>query len=294
MKAIKAYIYAWSLLIGKSKGMWLALFLSNFLFALLAAYPLKGFLNKTIGYSLSVPESLKTFDYPLINDFFTEHGEGFMLIFNQSFTITFLFILFNIYLTGGVLSIYNHIDTKDFRWGDFWLGCTKNFFRLFVLALVFLLLHLLLFFLVWKLFVSLSGGLSPFVLESDAQWINAFQIVLPVYLSLSFLLFMWHDFAKVYTLIENRFPLFKPVGQAFKKISQNFFSSFFLYLLNGITFLFLLGIYLFIHRFLNDHSSAIHIVLLFLLTQAFIFMRFGLKLLNLGSINGLIKNSELE
>jgi len=277
---MSAYAEGWKLVLGHFK-MWGLFYVCNVLFALVAAYPLNGFLQSTIGDSLAIMDSLPGFDYTFVTGFLNQYGKGFSLILNQSFLVIGAFLLFSVFLSGGILEVFKR-RKEDFAFAHFWSGCGKYFFRLLRLMIYFMVGQGTLLFLAWTCFKSLSGGLSPFVLETDRDWVNAFKIILPFYLFFASLFMMLHDYAKIHIIHQGKSLLFQPIFQAIKMVFQNFFSCIFLYLLNFATFLLFFGIYYIVRNLLNADTMT-SILLIFVVGQFFILARIATKLLNLGS-----------
>ncbi len=281
MRFLDAYRMAWKLLWGHKK-MWLLLYVCNVLFALVAVLPLQRFLNSELGHSLAIGQSLGDFDYTFLMDVLNEYGGSISLILNQAFVIVGLYWLFSVFLKGGILEkLVGYLKGENEV--SFWSGCGKYFFRLFRLAVYFGILQGGLLFLMWMLFQSISGGLSPFELESDRDWVNTFKILMPIYGFLAMVLLMLHDYAKVFVVKLDKTLLFRPIWMTFKTVLGSFVSCLLLYLLNVLTFLVVFGLYYFFQQGMVTTTDAF-ILLAFLVGQLFVFGRLGVRLLNLGSV----------
>lgn len=279
-KAIKAYLKGWSdLLI--SKSLWLWLYLFNIVFALVITLPFNAHLKKNVGHSLSFIRSIGDFDFTFIGDFLNEYGQGFNLILNMSKWVLVLYLFFSIFLSGGILQHFKD-RIQSFKIGLFTQSGGIFFWRLFGLAVVFSILHLILFILFWFIFQSLMGGLSPFKMESDVQLRNTFLIVFSIYSFFMVFLFLIHDYAKVILIHNHHRFFFQSIPQAFSLVFKNFKACFLLYLFNGFTFLFLFFLYQFLKKWIPTDQFGL-ILLVFFMGQFFLFMRIGLKMLNLAS-----------
>jgi len=281
MNALTAYKEAWKAILNTRK-MWLLVYGITFLLALLSALPLKGFMAKNLGNSLALNQSLPGFNYGFIGDVLNEHGDVIDLILNQSFVIIICFFLVSIFLMGGILSIFRQ-EEITYNGAVFWDGCSRYFWRLLRLSLYFLFFHFLLLAIFVSVYLARTNGLNPFETDSEVLWIRTFHIMAPIYLLLTTFLFLVHDYAKFHVLHSNRILLTVPIIQTFRFVFKNLGKFFSLYLLNILTFLLFFCIYYFLkNSFMTDSFGTI--TLLFLLTQIFIMLRVGLKLLNLSGV----------
>ena len=286
MKFFKAYLVGW-LAAFRNWKLCLLLYLLNFLVAFLSLIPLSGFLNQTVGQSLSLNRSLDRFDYLFLSDFYNEYGEGLFIILNQSIVILLLSFLSAIFLMGGILWVIKNSD-KAFKFNEFWKACADYFWCMLRLTFYFLLFHGALLALFFILF--LANGISPFELESEEAMVHYLRFVFPIYLFFATLLFMVQDYAKVHIIYQNKKFITWSILESFKFVFKNIFTFLALYLLNIATFLLLFCSYYYIQQKVqvNDMTS---ITIMFLLGQVFILGRIMVKFLNLASANYLYQSA---
>lgn len=284
MKVLNTYTSAWKFLL-LNKKIWLILFSSNFIFALIVASPLNAFLSDSIGNSLILNSSKSLFDYSFIIDFLNEYGSGISGILKVSKWILFLFILLSIFFTGGILESLRH-KAADF--GTLLVGGIKYFWSLLGIVLVFLILHAICFLLMFKIFESLLGGFSPFGLESDAVLIRSAWIITPCYLILCFFIFLWSDLSKLSLLHAAHKNIFKAIARGFKLLIRKFRLVFPFYFLILFTFVLISFVYHIISG-IWELPSGFSLVFLIIVTQIFILFRVGIKLVNLYGLNQLTK-----
>jgi len=283
MNFITAYTSGLKNIFGKGK-LWLLLYALNFLFAILLAYPLSGFLGEKLGDTLAADQLSEGFDFAIANDFINQYGDTFGIILNQSIFGMVLYLLLSIFLVGGILNVLK-TSTESYRLAGFWTGGGKYFWRMLRLAVYFLVIQLVVLALFFMLIsVLTSGGLERFHNEGDI--INRVLMILPFYLLFATFFFMVHDYAKIHVVATDRGLLFQPIIQAFKWVFKNLGQSFLLYLLNLLTF----GILFFIYLQLNGGNV---ILAIFLIGQFFVLARIGTKLLNLASATVLYENRSL-
>ena len=280
MNAISAYIAGWKAVFRNGR-MWLALYLLNFLLALLAAIPFSGYLGKTIGQSLEPGRNLSGFNYTFINDFIREYGQGLSPILDASMGFILLYLLFSVALMGGILLVFRHFS-EPFQWGLFRQGCFRFFWRLLRLTVYFMLLHVAVLGLFGWFFYLATDGFAVFQMETEFELVRPLYFILPVYLLVALALFMVQDYAKVHVVQVDETLLTRPIRQAFGLVFRNFGPFFLLYLLNIASLLVLFTLYWWVSsRF--QATSGRTIAWLFMLGQAFIVGRIGLRLLNLSS-----------
>lgn len=285
MKPLTAYIMGWKASL-QHKRMWLALYGFNLLLAFLAAFPLSGFLSKTVGQSLAFTRSLEGFDYTFLRDFLREYGQGFGQIVNHAIGYVALYLLLSILLMGGILHVFRQWG-EPFRRAAFWQGCTRYFWRMLRLAVYFLLLQGLVLALFGFIFYKAGIGSSLSELETEVPVIQAANFILPLYLLAAILVFMLHDYAKIHVVHADQRWLFRPIWQAVKLVFRNFGKVVLLYLLNVASFLLLSVLYWRLSGFLKGGAYFG----LFLLGQFFVIGRIGLKLVNLGSATWLYRQA---
>ena len=286
MKSLKAYLKGWSSLFCY-KWMLMLLYLSNFILAFLAAIPVSGFLGNTVGHSLSLERSVEAFDYIFLNELMNEYRDLIISIPNQSVLFVALFLLFSIFLMGGVLNVLKK-DQEHFSFNVFLKGCAKYFWRLFRLNVYFIAIQLGVLAFFFFLFSVICNGLSPFEMESEKQIIDALLILTPIYLLIFTIISMIQDYSKIHLVHQDPGLLFKTFRESFTIVFKNFWRFFFLYLLNIITLLVSFGIYWFL-KGLFDASTMLSVFLMFVIIQLFVIARVGVKMLNLSSATYLYK-----
>lgn len=275
MKVLRAYTKGWSRVF-RHKGIWGLMYLANLGLALFAAIPFSGFLGRTVGHSPALGKSLPGFDYTFIGEMLQNYGLQIDRLLDRTYFSIFIFLLVSIFLTGGALHIYRN-NEMEFSWEAFWLGCRKYFWRLFRLAIYFLIVHGVLLFLFFAVFSSMSDGLNPFQMESEKQMLDAFMILGPFYLLCFTLVTMIHDYAKIHVVQKDERWLYQPFWDSFRITFKNIGRFLTLYCLNILTFLLTFGLYWWGSSFFE----AIHIseiTLLLIIGQLFIIARVAIRL----------------
>ena len=281
MTATKAYIAGWKATL-KTQRMWWLFYGIMFVMALISTLPVKGFLTSSIGNSLALEKSLPGFDYTFFGDLLNEYGFNIDMILNQSIVMVLLFYLVSVFLTGGLLAVFKERPIV-FDGAVFWSGCSLYFWRVLRLSIYFIIIHLVLLGLFTMLYFSLSKGMDPFKAENEDLWINNFRILTVIYLLLASFIFVVHDTAKWHMVHTGSHLLVRPFWQSFRIVFKKLGRFLLLFLLNLFTFLLFFGIYYFLKNTF-EANTTFSIFLLFLLSQLFIWLRVGLKFLNLAGI----------
>ncbi len=282
MNITQAYIGGWKTLFKTSK-MWWALYAFQFALALLAIWPFSGYLSKTVGQSLNLQKSLGFFDYTFINDFLIEYGEGFQSLLDQSLGFILLYFLISVFLTGGILVIIKNREETD-SYAGFFLGAGHFFWRILRLTFYFLIPQTLLLGLFFGLFMSITNNMSPFELESELVIINTVIWILPLYLLLAIILLMIQDLAKILLVHRDESWLTATIRTSFQIAFKHFWKFFPLYLLHLAVFLIISAIYYFLNKMFTPIPFW-QVLSVFLIGQLYLFLRVGLKIVNLASIN---------
>lgn len=263
----------------------------NFIFALFAAFPLNNYLQSTVAHTLSIQESLEGFNYGIISDFLNEYGTGLAVVFNQSLVVMLFFFILNIFFAGGILNLIKYQPAK-YDSSTFWRGCSKYFWRFFRLTVYFLITHALLLFVCYSIFMKMSGGFNFFEMENDQQVVTGLKIVLPIYLLLSFFVFLFNDYFKLHIVNQEKKYLFKPFTTNLKFLSTNILPAAILYLINLLVFVTIFLVFYFITRSMGA-QTYIGILLVFIANQVWVILKTSVKLVNLSSAGYLYQHKKL-
>lgn len=258
------------------------------LLAGVVALPLQSLLESKVGHSLMVDEMMKGFNYTFYTDFMNAYGDGFAPIVNQSLLILFLYVLLFVFLMGGIISTFQNAP-KIYHKAIFWGKSAGYFWRMLRLTFYFLIIHgVVLGFFLW-LFMKFTKGFAIAELETDEVVFSTLTYLPIAYVIVSAFFYMWHDYAKVILVQENTKWVYQPILSSLRFITKHIAQTYPLYLLNMA----LLGLVFLINywvttSFLVHSTSAVWVSLL--ITQVFVIIRLGLKLLNLSSANVLFTN----
>lgn len=264
--------------------LWGLLYLTNVLFAALVIVPLLYYVGDKLAYSMATDRLLDGFDYTLFFDFLNQYKEFPTLFASQTMVVGLLFMVVNVFLTGGILHRFRQpVYQKSLT--DFWQGCGHYFWRLLRLTLYFGAVHLLVAFLFLTIFnLSVKGGLDRF--DSEASIYNRAMICFGVYVVVALFFFMVQDYAKALAVRRKKKLVFKDFWGSFGFCIQHFLNTYLPYFVIFLIFCADTFIY---SKFdaAMEHSGRFSWGL-FLLGQLFIILQIGFKLWNLGTVSTIV------
>ncbi len=276
MSIFRIYLQAWKDTFRHWK-LWALLYGFNLLFALVVIVPFRSFFSDTIGNSLALDELVQGFDLDIITDYLNSYGQGFNFFTTQSLILLLLYLLFSAFTMGGILHSFK---VKQFHFGEFWANSSRFFWRMLRLAIYFGLIQLLLAIIAFMLFQFFANDFSTDVLQSEVQIIKALYGVGIPYLLLAFVVFMLHDYVKVYLVHHSQAWLMHPFWESIQFAFQHFLKTYPLYLLNILVAVLVFALYKSISMTLSGAITA-----MFLLGQFFILFRIATRLVALDSAN---------
>ncbi|MEO1629045.1 MAG: hypothetical protein AAFV25_28125, partial [Bacteroidota bacterium] len=187
---------------------------------------------------------------------------------------------------GGILQVFK-LGKRGFSASQFWGGSSRFFWRILRLSFYFFLFQALLFFLFFRIYSAC--GLNPLCIESDADLVQRFRWMFAIYVALAILVFMYQDYCKIHLVYQDQHPIRASLWSGIGLVSRNLRACLSLYLLQLGIALGILTIYWQATDGWAVDGSLGQLSLLFLVGQLLVFVRIGLKLLNLASANCLYR-----
>ncbi len=264
------------------KKMWGILYISLFVLSVFVAYPLKSYLEKTIGSSLMVEDIMKGFNYTLYTDFTNHYGDGVSVIFQHSVIIVALFMGLFIFFMGGIIGTFFHAPEK-YNSQTFWGNSAHHFWRMLRMTIYFLIIHGLVLMVFYFTYLTMCNG---FDLENEGIIFSGIKILSPIYIIVLTFFFMWQDYAKIILIQKDKRWVFNSMIYSLKFVISKFKFTWGLYTLN----MFILGLVFILYYFIINSfeiTSFLTILISFILSQTFVITRLGMKLINLSSANNL-------
>lgn len=246
---------------------------------LLAALPFFNTLKVEDQDSLAFLNLLNGFDYTVFSDFMHRSGRAVSPLVSVGRWLGLVYIFLSVFFAGGILVRFSQ-PANRFNTGLFWEGCAHyvgRYLRLSGVTLLFVVVGAG----IWLVIGSLvSVAVSDLYTERGLFWIGAVFFVL--FVVTATLLLCIGDFAKVLMFREDKRGAFRAFGQAGRLVLRNPSKTVGLYWL-----MILLGTALFGIYFLLDDAILMSgwstITVMFLIQQALIFARVGLKVWWLGT-----------
>lgn len=256
----------------KEKKMLFWLYGFNLLFAYLITLPLSMMLTKALDKTTAADKILQAFDYTSFTTIMDVFGKGVNLERTIT-TIGILYLIVNIFFAGGILKIF--IEEKKFKLIDFLTGCVEyfnRFLRLFLISVLFLVLTILMYLLISKLFGLVTDN-------STTEHLPFILFVLKIFLLgvLLAIVNMLFDYAKIMTVINDFYGMFKTVKQTIMFVMMSPRKTIGLYFSYLFTAIFLMIIYLFVESFISV-TGWLTILIFFLWTQIFIITRIWIRM----------------
>ena len=272
---ISTYLSGIRLLFFRWKA-WGVVFLCNLIFALLIARPFGALLDSLGPHRETALKGLMSFDSDFIVDLGNNFGSEIGMMLSQASIFAGLYLLLNIFLSGGIIESYVHLF-EPFKFSKFWANCSKHFWRMLRLALYFITTQIVVAVVLFMIYSNL--GLSPFELESEGILIRKTQIMGAIFVILIAWVDMVNEYAKIQVVIQSDRKWILPILIDTKFFClKNFFSILCLFLLCTATFLGLLGVYAMLNNIFTMESMS-SIVIALLVGQVYILFRVGVRLL---------------
>ena len=277
MNAISSFLYgftaAW-----KSLRMIVLIYLSYLAIALLLAIPFYGLFRSIAGHS-QLPDSLmKGFDATAIRELLANGGKAFGFYLKAFMPWIFAFLLFQVYLSGGILSWVSNPRGK-FAISLFLQHSRKYFWRFLKLAFYFMVIHVIIGLILYIPYVLLIGSKVGL---TDEQIVRPLFFILAGHLILLIFLFLLADLAKSRLFEQDSRKVLKSIFKCLKLAFRHFFSFWFLgLLLLAVPLALFTGFYLV--RSSVVVSTTGMILLLFVIQQAMILFRLILRVWRLAA-----------
>jgi hypothetical protein len=144
---------------------------------------------------------------------------------NAAGALGFVFLVLMVFLTGGILRVYN--EDRTYATGEFFGACGQYFWR-FVRLLVFFILALIPLIFVDLALRSWSGHLADTIANPAPSLVVRFGGEL-LLLFLLMWVRLWFDMAEVIAVAENEYASRRALGRAFRLTWRNFGSLYWIY-----------------------------------------------------------------
>ncbi|GAB3490982.1 hypothetical protein GCM10027341_03420 [Spirosoma knui] len=246
---------------------------------LLAAIPFYNTLKAEGQSSLAFLNLLDGFDYTVYSDFMHQSGKAIDPLLSVGSWLGVLYVCLSLFFGGGILVSFAQPQGR-FNAGVFWQACSHyvgRFTRLLGVTGLFLVAGAG----IWLILGTLAGVLlSDTLTERGLFWIGVAFFAL--FVLTATLVLCVSDYAKVLMFREDEPNSFRAFGQAGRLVLRNLRRTYGLYWLFLLIGAGMLGLYLLLDATILM-SGWLTILLMFLIQQALVFARIGLKVWALGA-----------
>jgi hypothetical protein len=249
------------------------LYFLNLIFSVIIAIPFKDTLNDAFS-RIKISENLiNRFDFSVAVDFMNYYGEQIGVIFSYVFLIGILYLILNIFLSGGILSIWR-TDQKIFDRNIFFVNCAEYFWR-FIKILFFIALAMIIIMVVVGLLFSLVSKFSDSIYSSNT--INIlYLIVIAVLLLLISIILIVYDYAKIILVKDIAVSSYRSVLYSIKFVFSNILGSYSLFLIMAGMFLSSTVIY-FALKYVLPLDNWGYFLIILIIQQIYIIFRIFLR-----------------
>jgi hypothetical protein len=240
-------------------------------------------LQASIGQSLEIKKLLYQYDHTVITDFLKVHGSSIAPLIGQTRWLLLAWLLFSVFMDGGLL--YCSTLSTKISGKSFWQGGAIYFIPFLKFALFFLALALVWTGLIFvPLMTNLQSMLQEFYSEKHVVWLVFLLLI--VWLTGLALLFVWSVLSRLYR-INTEFSIFNSIKNGARTFRQKFWR---LILLCACFFgiqLSLIGIYWMVAGTIGM-VTALSILMLVVIQQAFVFIRIQLRQMMYAAIGAFV------
>ncbi len=249
----------------------LLLYLFNLITAYLISMPVSTMFSKALAGTTAAGILIQGFDLTYFRTVFAEYGSGIDL-FRILFTFGLAFVVFNIFLGGGILGVAT--DRSEFKLRIFLGDCltyVKQFFWLYLSVML-----LVIIILVVLLFIRAAVGklAADTVTEFWPVMIN--MLFLGILALMAAFIALITDYTRILILTEDPAKLTGHFRSALRFVLSHKTSIVLLYVLYLISFLAVLGVYFFVEARI-DIQNFITLLIFIFWSQLFIILRIGLR-----------------
>jgi len=269
MKSWKGIVIAW---------------LCSFLLASLVAIPMKSALKAGFGNSMITEKLADGFNVEAFADLGASFRSLRSYFSSGLFMIMIIGFLVNSFLSGGLFNSLKGIS-GTFSSSEFFRASVKNFWSFFVISLIISMIILLMAILIIVLPVSIASQSES---SPDGGAFKTAIIVTSFFLLVLTLLLLVADYARAWQASNDNNACFKAIGFGFRQTFRTFFSSYTLMLILFVV----QGLYGWLVLSILPGMKPVKeggILILFLISQLFFFIKILLKTWRYGSVTMLME-----
>lgn len=245
------------------------LYLCGLLLAFPVAFLAHSIITMAFGNSMAADALLPGFNYTVVHDVLSHHGEAFRTIIRLCLPLVLLGVFANIFLAGGILSLL--VRDHILALGTFFGSCGAYFGRFLRLWLVFAAIGIATFALLNIPLAFVSSALSNNTESEQVIIIGTIAAAALIFSPMMFV-FLAADYARVFIVVHEARSVWTAAGRGFSFVLNNFWAVFMLHILLLLTLGLATAAYLLLEGNVGMTSFST-IVAVFLLQQLFIVIR---------------------
>jgi len=283
MKLVKAFTSGTIRAFRSLKAL-LMIWLLTFSFLAVFSFPLRSFLNTSLGDTASSPVMDKALDL----SYFMNLGQAFNSLLSAIsggiLIVLLIFFFLYIFLYGGLFDSLRE-NSWSYKPGDFFRASARYFISYLAIAiLVILMVSIAMFIIVGLPLIIQGAGTSPSE-EATFKLLSILRIValliLPIFLLVA-------DYSRAWLVANKHTKVFKALGYGFKATFRYFFSSYvFMLVMVILQFLFALLVVDILAGY--SPGSGGGLILLFIISQGLFLVKLYLRALRYGGVTALYK-----
>ncbi len=214
----------WGLVWRRQRLLWWVYFLSLVL-GWFATLPMENTIGPVLDHSLAAGSLYHGFDFGAYAGLMMNPAVSMQAPGSAAISVGLIFLILMIFLTGGILRVYN--EDRTYATGEFFGACGQYFWR-FVRLVLFLFLALIPPVLVYQALHAWSNHLADQIANPTPSLVVSFGATLVVLFLLMWVR-LWFDMAEVIAVAENEFASRRAIGRAFRLVWRNFGPLFWIY-----------------------------------------------------------------
>jgi hypothetical protein len=247
----------------------------NLACAVVLTGPVYLLLNESLTRNMQAAKLVQSFDFQWFIEFEYKFHDSLKFIPIILILVGSAFALIQVFLTGGILEIFNSKEERN-SFIDFFYGCVRYFFRFFVIFLIAVICYACLYYLN----LAYIRYIDYLTYKTEAQFTiiiaNSLRYIIIAFLFGS--LNIIFDYTKISIVVNQSYKIFTELWMSFKFIIKNFLTVSALFWLVAAIGLSVFLTYGFIDNFLNPNTFLL-VLLLFFIRQIYITGRIWVRLL---------------
>lgn len=283
MKLIKAFTSGTIRAFRSLKAL-LMIWLLTFSFLAIFSYPLRAFLNTSLGDTASSPVMDKALDL----SYFMNLGQAFNSLMSAItagvLIVLLIFFFLYIFLYGGLFDSLRG-NSWSYKPGDFFRASARYFLSYLAISLLVILMVSIAMFIIIGLPLIIQGAGTSASEEATFKLLSILRIiallVLPIFLLVA-------DYSRAWLVANKHTKVFKALGYGFKATFRYFFSSYvFMLVMVILQFLFAILVVDILAGYSPESGGGL--LLLFIISQGLFLVKLYLRAVRYGGVTALYK-----